>query len=80
MQVAIKMVDEAVELYNGRRLHRSLKMQTPNDAHASQKHKYATYRKQKPAAEYKVGMLIRFKNILKIIFEAYQCSGEKTIT
>ena len=50
LQVAIKMVDEAVELYNGRRLHRSLNMKTPNEAHASQKHKYATYRKQKPAA------------------------------
>jgi putative transposase len=50
LKVAVKMVDEAVELYNGRRLHRSLKMQTPNKAHASQTHQYATYRKQKPAA------------------------------
>lgn len=50
LQVAVKMVDEAVALYNGRRLHRSLKMQTPNEAHVTQKHPYATYRKQKPAA------------------------------
>lgn len=50
LEVAIKMVDEAVALYNGRRLHRSLEMQTPNEAHASQKHNYATYRKQKKAA------------------------------
>jgi putative transposase len=50
LQVALKMVDQAVALYNGRRLHRSLKMQTPNEAHKNQKHTYATYRKQKPAA------------------------------
>ena len=50
LQVATKMVDEAVELYNGKRLHRSLQMQTPNEAHKAQKHKYATYRKKKIAA------------------------------
>ena len=50
LQVALKMVDQAVALYNGRRLHRSLKMQTPNEAHKNQNHTYATYRKQKPAA------------------------------
>ena len=50
LQIAIKMVDEAVRLYNGKRLHRSLQMQTPNEAHKSQKHRYATYRKNKIAA------------------------------
>jgi transposase InsO family protein len=50
LEVAVKMVDEAVALYNGRRLHRSLNMQTPNEAHKQQKHQYATYRKQQPAA------------------------------
>lgn len=42
LQTAIKMVEEAVRLYNGKRLHRSLQMQTPNEAHQSQKHHYAT--------------------------------------
>ena len=50
LATATKMVDEAVRLYNGKRLHRSLKMQTPNEAHKSQKHRYATYRKEKAAA------------------------------
>ena len=50
LQTATKMVAEAVALYNGKRLHRSLQMQTPNEAHRSQKHPYATYRKKKIAA------------------------------
>lgn len=50
LEVAVKMVDEAVYLYNNRRLHRSLQMDTPNQAHKKQKHKYATYRKEKTAA------------------------------
>ena len=50
LEMAVTMVDEAVNLYNSRRLHRSLQMQTPNDAHKTQKHQYATYRKQKSAA------------------------------
>jgi len=43
------MVAEAVGMYNGKRLRRSLEMQTPNEAHKSQKHHYATYRKSKAA-------------------------------
>ena len=35
LQIATKMVDEAVRLYNGKRLHRSLQMQTPNEAQKS---------------------------------------------
>ena len=50
LQIATKMVEEAVRLYNGKRLHRSVEMQTPNEAHKTQKHQYATYRKQKTAA------------------------------
>jgi transposase InsO family protein len=50
MEIAVKMVDEAVHLYNSKRLHRSLDMETPNEAHVKQKHKYATYRKSKSAA------------------------------
>ena len=49
-QTATKMVEQAVMVYNAKRLHRSLEMQTPNQAHRSQKHKYATYRKQKMVA------------------------------
>lgn len=48
--IASKMVDEAVRLYNGKRLHKSLQMQTPNEAHKKQNHQYATYRKQKKVA------------------------------
>ncbi len=48
--IAQKMVDEAVRLYNGRRLHKSLKMQTPDQAHRKQNHQYVTYRKGKKAA------------------------------
>ena len=50
LAIATKMVAEAVRLYNGRRLHRSLQMQTPNQAHKLQKHQYATYRKETTAA------------------------------
>ena len=50
LETAIKMTDEAVRLYNEKRLHRSLNMQTPNQAHRKQNHQYATYRKQKLAA------------------------------
>lgn len=50
LKIATKMVDEAVRLYNSRRLHRSLQMQTPNEAHRAQKHQYVTYRKKKIAA------------------------------
>ena len=50
LQIATKMVDEAVGLYNSRRLHRSLKMQTPNQAHKLQNHQYATYRREKTVA------------------------------
>lgn len=50
LQTAIKMVDEAVGLYNSRRLHKSLKMQTPNQAHRLQNHQYATYRREKTVA------------------------------
>lgn len=49
MEIAVKMVDEAVHLYNSKRLHRSLDMETPNEAHIKQNHKYAKYRKSKSA-------------------------------
>ena len=46
LRIATKMVNEAVNLYNSKRLHRSLKMQTPNEAHRKQNHPYASYRKK----------------------------------
>ena len=42
LKIATKMVEEAVRLYSGKRLHRSVEMQTPNEAHKTQKHQYAT--------------------------------------
>ena len=49
LAIATKMVEDAVKLYNGKRRHRSLEMQTPNQAYKEQVHKYATYRKKSTA-------------------------------
>ena len=46
LEVACKMVDESVSVYNTRRLHRSLQMQTPEEAHKKQSHHYASYSKK----------------------------------
>lgn len=45
LQVAIKMLKEAVEVYNNERRHCSLEMQTPNYAHKHQQHQYKSYKK-----------------------------------
>lgn len=50
LEVASKMVDEAVRLYNSKRLHRSLQMKTPNEAHLDQTHTYASYKREKLGA------------------------------
>lgn len=50
LEIATKMVDQAVRHYNGMRRHRSLEMVTPDQAHLLQKHKYASYGKTKIAA------------------------------
>lgn len=47
LQVANKMLQEAVEVYNNERRHCSLEMKTPNYAHTNQKHKYKSYKKNK---------------------------------
>ncbi len=49
MDVANKMLKEAVEVYNNKRRHKSLEMQTPNFAHTNQTHQYKSYKK--PRAE-----------------------------
>lgn len=47
LQVARKMLQQSVEVYNNERRHCSLKMQTPNFAHKHQQHKYKSYKKVK---------------------------------
>ncbi|HEY5371588.1 MAG TPA: integrase core domain-containing protein [Hanamia sp.] len=45
LEVAKKMVKEAVHIYNNKRRHKSLEMQTPQYAHNNQEHQYKSYRK-----------------------------------
>ena len=45
LDVANKMLKEAVEVYNNERRHCSLQMKTPNFAHTNQRHQYKSYRK-----------------------------------
>ena len=47
LQVANKMLKEAVAVYNDERRHCSLEMKTPNYAHTKQEHKYKSYKKNK---------------------------------
>jgi transposase InsO family protein len=47
IEVANKMLKEAVEIYNNERRHRSLQMKTPNFAHTNQTHQYKSYKKSK---------------------------------
>lgn len=49
IDVANKMLAQAIKIYNNERRHCSLKMQTPNFAHTYQKHKYKEYKKLKTA-------------------------------
>ncbi len=45
LDIANKMLNEAVEVYNNERRHCSLQMQTPSFAHAHRKHQYKSYKK-----------------------------------
>jgi putative transposase len=45
IDIANKMLKEAVDIYNNERRHSSLQMQTPNSAHTHQQHTYKSYRK-----------------------------------
>ncbi len=47
LEIAGKMLSEAVRIYNQQRRHRSLEMKTPAYAHTHQKQSYKSY-KQKP--------------------------------
>jgi transposase InsO family protein len=43
LEIANKMLKQAVDIYNNERRHRSLQMQTPSFAHTHQKHIYKSY-------------------------------------
>ena len=45
LEVAQKMMSQAVRIYNEKRRHYSLKMQTPNFAHVNQRHDYVSYKR-----------------------------------
>ena len=46
IDVAQKMVIQAVNIYNNKRRHWSLHLETPNHAHIKQKHQYVSYKIQ----------------------------------
>ena len=50
LKSAQKMVKQAIEIYNTKRRHYSLKMKTPDFAHKNQEHKYKSYKKVKTQA------------------------------
>lgn len=50
LKTAQKMVKQAIEIYNTKRRHYSLKMKTPDFAHKNQEHKYKSYKKVKTQA------------------------------
>ncbi len=45
LETAKKMIKQSVEVYNNKRRHRSLRMQTPGFAHTNQQHTYVSYRR-----------------------------------
>jgi len=45
IEVAQKMVAQAITIYNNERRHCSLQMKTPAFAHSYQKHEYKSYKK-----------------------------------
>lgn len=45
LEIAKKIIAEAVEIYNNERRHRSLDMMTPQLAHVAQTHKYKSYKR-----------------------------------
>lgn len=46
LDIAHKMLKQAVDVYNNQRRHRSIEMQTPGFAHTHQKHTYRSYKKE----------------------------------
>ena len=45
LEIAHKMVNQAVEVYNNKRRHWSLNLQTPSYAHRKQNHEYVSYKR-----------------------------------
>jgi len=45
LEIAHKMVNQAVEIYNNKRRHWSLNLTTPSEAHRKQKHQYVSYKR-----------------------------------
>ena len=45
MEIAHKMVNQAVQIYNNKRRHWSLELATPAEAHRKQKHNYVSYKR-----------------------------------
>jgi putative transposase len=61
LDIANKMLKEAVQVYNNERRHCSIEMQTPSYAHTHQKHQYKSYKKKETVARRATtGMLISF--------------------
>ncbi len=58
IEVAGKMLKEAVDVYNNERRHCSLQMQTPNFAHTNQKHLYKSYKKIRKQTEQRVELCV----------------------
>jgi transposase InsO family protein len=46
LEIANKILQQAVDIYNNQRRHRSIEMQTPTFAHTQQKHDYLSYKKK----------------------------------
>ena len=51
LEIANKMLKQAVDIYNNERRHRSLEMQTPGFAHKNQLHTYFSYKKTTKSAQ-----------------------------
>ena len=66
IDVANKMLKQAVEIYNKERRHCSLNMQTPQYAHRHQQHKYKSYKK----------LLLNSGQKMNISTEALSTNGE----
>ena len=45
LEIAIKMIKQAIDIYNSKRRHYSLQMKTPNFAHINQEHEYVSYKR-----------------------------------
>ncbi len=56
IDIAKKMLQQAVKVYNSKRRHCSLEMQTPDFAHTHQLHKYKSYKKKQLNSEQKMNI------------------------